>query len=774
MNKIFVFCVAFLASLSVCQGQSYISIKGCVCDEVTKRPIPYVSVVVQETYTGTITDENGKFALDSLKVGDYHLHFSHIGCEARQVHLQSKRDTILQMELSHTVNSLGTVVVSGNERNRSYVPNVVVTRKKIVDNSNQTLGGLLEFESGVALLKNGSGISKPVVHGLYGNRLLLLNNGVPQSGQQWGNDHAPEIDPFSADKITVIKGVSAIEYGGGNLGSVVSIEPKKIVKEPHFHGLVNYTHETNGKGNIVNTRFEKSNKNLAFRINGTLKKYGDRSTSDYYLNNTGTEEANISLQLEKSWKNRTYFDLYASSFNSTLGLLRGATSGNEVNLQLAIQREVPFKTESDFSYVIEAPKQEVSHHLLKLKAKHYIDDDRMLTAFVAAQIDDRKEYDIRRDGRSVIPALSILQYTFNSDIKYTHSFEGDWKFKLGNQNSYAYNTNDVETGILPLIPDYFSLKAGFFSTLSKTSENYYLKAGFRYDIEEQNVAYIKRNTLREVQRIDNSFSNASGIFAFTYNLQDSQTLTLNSGFASRNPAINELYSYGLHQGVSGIERGNQNLKTEKSIKHTLEYKHFSNSNFSFSALLYLQNFKNYIYLQPNGYQRIIRGYFSVWDYEQTDAQLFGVDFSSQFNIHPSLYGILRYSYLKGDDTRNHKDLLFMPPNRIFSSFTYQFPKTYAMKKSIKMEAPELEVTNRFVFEQKNTDFYKPDFAPAPSQYHLLSCKLSTDVIFTNYKIRCYVKAENMLNTSYRDYLNRLRYFADEMGRSIIFGCSFKF
>ncbi|MGB2274083.1 MAG: TonB-dependent receptor, partial [Flavicella sp.] len=704
MNKIILFCVAFLASLSICQGQSsYISIKGCVCDEVTKLPIPFVNVIVQETYSGTITDENGKFALDSLKIGEYHLHFSHIGCEAKQVFLDSKRDTILTLELSHSVNSLGTVNISGKERSLTNVPNVVINRKKIEDNTNQNLASLLAHETGVSLLKNGSGISKPIVHGLYGNRLLLLNNGVALSGQQWGNDHAPEIDPFAADKITVVKGASAIAYGGGNLGSVVLIEPKSIVKEPHFHGLLNYAYESNGRGNTFNTRFEKASDSLAWRFTATVKNYGDRKAPNYYLNNTGTEEANLAFQLEKSWNDKTYLDVYASSFNSRLGLLRGSILGNTTDLEYALRQDIPFFTEPDFSSEIEAPKQHVSHHFLKAKLKHQFNEAESVEAVLAAQINDRKEFDIRRGGRSDTPVMNLLQYTFNIESKYNRTYSNDWKLQLGNQSVFTDNTNVAGTGTLPLIPNYFSFKNGIFGVLTRDFERSFLSFGARYDYEFQNIAYNDRDIQRSVLKFDNQFHNMSASLSYKYEMTPTQSLTLNSGFASRNPAINELYSYGLHQGVSGIEEGDFDLKVEKAFKNTLDFKWYTNPNLTLNTVAYHQYFKDYIYLQPQEELRLtIRGAFPVFVYEQTDAQIFGMDVSSQFNFSNSFFGILKYSYLRGRDIENDRDLIFMPPNRIFSSFTYHFPRDYRLKKSFKVADPEIELYNRYVFEQKNT------------------------------------------------------------------------
>ena len=106
-------------------------------------------------------------------------------------------------------------------------------KRLIEDNSHKPLAELLDSEAGVSTLRNGAGIGKPIVHGLFGNRLTILNNGVAQSGQQWGNDHSPEIDPLSADKVTILKGAGAIEHQGGNLGAVILVQPLRIPKDPH-------------------------------------------------------------------------------------------------------------------------------------------------------------------------------------------------------------------------------------------------------------------------------------------------------------------------------------------------------------------------------------------------------------------------------------------------------------------------------------------------------------------------------------------------------------
>ena len=775
LSKTFYFSIVFLCLVFGGQAQPCnLTIEGHIFDEVSGMPLSYVNVYLQETGSGGVTDENGDFKLDDLCSGAYHLVLSHIGCEAKKFHLDFVKDTVIRIGLLHTPKSMTTVVIGGKNNQHIEQPNSSVNRQTIENNSNQNLSGLLENESGIHLIKNGNGISKPIVHGLYGNRLTILNNGIIQGGQQWGNDHSPEIDPFTADQILVLKGASAIEYGGGNMGSVILVEPKRIPRDPHLHGQFNYVFETNGNGHSANVRLGKYSESLSWRINGTFKRYGDRKTADYFLNNTGIREANFAVQLEKSIKDKLFLDVYASTFNTELGVLSGSHIGSLMDLESALTRAVPFYTEPDFSYGIDAPKQKVSHHLLKTKSKYYFNDSETIELVLAGQVNDRKEFDVRRSGRTDIPALSLLQYTFNSELKYTKKLRNNLNFKIGNQNILIDNTNNPETGTLPLIPDYISWKSGLFSTLSKRFNKTQASLGLRYDFEQQDVRAISNSTPREVQAYDNSFHSIGVLFRIQHDLSKSHSVSFNSGYTTRNPAINELYSNGLHQGVSGIEEGDVNLGIEKALKNTLEYKWIPGTDFSLSALVYFQHFDNYIFLNPQDeFRPTIRGVFPVFKYEQTDANIFGIDISTRFTIANSVFGTFKYSYLRGEDVESDQPLVFMPPNNFFTSLTYQTKRPVRFSEKLILEKTEIELNSRIVLEQKHI-LPEQDFLAPPSSYALVGLKLSADIIFSHQKIKCFVKADNLLNTKYRDYLNRQRYFADEIGLSVSFGVNYKF
>ncbi len=759
------------------QGHSQncdLTLSGRIFDEASKAPLSYVNVFFQETSDGAISDDNGNFTLQNVCPGEYHLIVSHIGCATKKIHLHIFKDTTFAIGLLHTTTSLDGVVIEGKSHSHDHQPGLSIDRQSIEDNANQSLSGILEKEAGVYSLKNGSGISKPVIHGLYGNRLTILNNGIAQMGQQWGNDHSPEIDPFVADNITVLKAVSGMEYGGGNLGGVILLQPRKIENEPHLHGQVNYAFETNGRGHNVNARLEKFSPFLAWRVSGTYKKSGDKKTADYYLNNTGSLESNLSLQLEKKWGDKLSTDLYFSTFNTELGILRGSHIGNLTDLEQALENKIPFFTEPDFSYDIDAPRQRVSHHLGKLKANYIFNQNESLELVLASQINDRKEFDVRRSGRTDVPALSLFQLSYQTDLKYTRYFEEDLKIQLGNQNIFIDNTNDPETGILPLIPDYFSSRIGWFARLSKGYDLSQIDLGVRYDYEFQDVVTISSSLPREIIRYENNFHNISGLFALRFNLPNKHSVRLNSGYATRNPAINERYSNGLHQGVSGIEEGDVNLRAEGVFKNTIEYEWLPSAKFSFNALVYHQWFQNYIFLSPQEETRLtIRGAFPVFRYEQTDAEIYGLDVSTQFQFHKSFLATFKYSYLRGRDIEKDIPLIFMPPNSLHGSVVFRNQSSLNIPKLFTLEESEIELNGRFVYEQSYI-LEDQDFVSPPPAYFLLGLKLSTNIIFPHYKIRWFAKATNMLNTEYRDYLNRQRYFADDLGISVVTGINIKF
>ncbi len=752
-----------LPLLTILAQPCRIQVRGQVEDVRTGLPIADANIWLEEAQVGTASDSTGRFHLTGICSGLYHLRVSHIGCETQRLFISLQKDTSLRIVLDHYSKVLESVVVKGSAGPATTQKLQSLSEQRITENARLTLANMLEAITGVSVLRSGYGIAKPVVHGLYGNRLLILNNGIPQSGQQWGNDHSPEIDPLAAQKITVTKGVGAIAHPGGALGSVIAVESGRIAREPHLHGRVAAYGESNGRGLGLHAQVQQYHQALAWRLSATLKKNGDRRSARYWLRNTGAEEANFALQLEKDFSDHWHSSLYLSTFNTELGVLRGAHIGNLTDLEEALRRKEPFFTEPRFSARIEAPRQQVSHHLLKWHNRLTLQDGRYLDFSYAGQLNNRKEFDVRRGGRSDRPALSLWQLSHWANAEYDARLGKGQHLRAGLQLLFTDNANNPETGILPLIPDYFSAQTGAFALWQKQQKRSLWELGARYDFILQNVAAISLTLPREILRYRNRFHNFGASVGWSHHLSEGFKLGWNAGGSSRNPAINELYSNGLHQGVSGIEEGDPGLKPEYSLKTTLSAEGHLRQKLFFEVLGYAQHVADYIYLAPQEEIRLtIRGAFPVFQYEQTDALILGGDVSTAWQVSEHLQVQVKYSFLYGQDVARDQPLVFMPSNNLFGAIAYEVARLGFL------EHVEVALSNRYVFRQHRL-LPEQDFAPPPPGYNLLGLKISARRHLSHSDWNIYLKADNVLNVAYRDYLNRQRYFADDMGRNISLG-----
>jgi iron complex outermembrane receptor protein len=508
-------------------------------------------------------------------------------------------------------------------------------------------------------------------------------------------------------------------------------------------------------------------------LNGTLKKGGDKKTSSYYLKNTGSQEANLAITLEKDFSEKLKTTIYASTFNTELGVLRGSHISNITDLEQAFQREIPFFTEDNFSYAIDAPKQKVNHHLIKAKTSYFLNDTKWFNITLASQLNLRKEFDVRRSGRTDIPALSLTQYALFFEGKYHSENNNGWKTNSGIQVNIIDNTNNPETGILPLIPDYISYESGAFVTFQKSIKMSLIEFGLRYNNFIQNVVTISKDVNPQIIRFQNIYNNLSSSAGWRYKANDKLSYSINLGFGQRSPGINELYSGGLHQGVSGIEEGNLDLKTESSLKSTFTILADVSDHISFESLLYFQNIGNYIYLEPQDEIRLtIRGAFPVFKYEQTQAQIYGLDLNANIDFSESIKSTFGYSYIKGKDVTNKVFLVNIPSNVLTSKLGYESIHAIKIGNS-KFENLGLEINGRYVFKQ-NDITSDQDFVIPPEAYFLLGLEMSTEIQISSTRLRWILKAENILNVQYRDYLNRQRYFADDIGLNLITGFNLKF
>lgn len=746
------------------QNGCNIKVQGRIADEHEAKPLPFATILIVELQRGATSEEDGAFVLNDICPGSYTFQISHLGCETIEQQINIQKDTSLLFELEHHTELLELVQVQSTRlQPKSSAAEGSLRGAELDRLRGKTLGESLKAFTGLSTINTGANISKPVIHGLHSSRIQIMNHGVQQEGQEWGLEHAPEIDPFAANEIKVIKGVGAIAYGTGALGGVVLLDHTSLPSGQRYSGNVHLIGMSNGRQLISAVQFaERRNENFSYRIQGSYKKGGDLNAPDYQLTNTGATELNFSLGAtyqQENWSSK----LYLSRYDSETGILRGAHIGNLTDLEAAYAREEPFFTE-DFSYEINNPRQKVSHYLARWEQELKTDHGRWV-GDISYQLNQRQEFDIRRGERNDIPAVDLNLQALRNNIFWEHQPWGDWVGKIGWSGFYRQNRND-ETGVRPLIPWYNNYGGSLFWTERWLREAFQLELGARYDIQHLQVKkFDQQNNLQEFNYNFTGLTLAAGLIT---QLNSELQFSSNLGYTFRPPNVSELFSEGLHHGSAAIEEGNIGLDTERGLKwiNALIFQREGRWNIEVDAYVHLID--NYIYLRPQEENRLtIRGAFPVFAYTQTNARLYGLDVLAEFQLPGNFNLETKAAIVRARDLELDEPLFLMPADRVSAQLFYSLSGNRKMK----------DLRFGFGVSHIARQSRAPeglDFVPPPAGYTLLNAEVSSNWLVGGQTLGVVLSVNNLVNVAYRDYLNRLRYFADNAGRNIELKLKYQF
>lgn len=671
------------------------------------------------------------------------------------IHLQDVEVIGLRGELSQSIHRLST--------------------QEMQENKGKPLAESLTAISGVSTIGMGSSIVKPVINGLHSNRILILNNGVRQEGQQWGIEHAPEIDPFTADQLEIVKGAQGVRYGADALGGIVLVSANDIDLDREWKGNIDMVGQSNGRGGMINVFLEgavKALPGLGWRMQTSGKKLGNYKTADYFLGNTGVDEFNYAGTLQyKNDKNQ--LELYFSHFGTQLGIFRGAHIGTVEDIQARIDHGRPFET-YDFSYQIEAPRQKVTHDLVKVSWEHQLRAGRRLEMQYGLQRNHRREYDMRRVESDDIPMADMVLTTQSLDVvlKEGHS-------SIGIQSMVQVNNNTPGTGTTPIIPNFDSYAAGIFAVHQFHIDRWHVEIGGRYDFKYLDIAGYRyqRNEIdnngavEQYLLTDNrKFHNASGTAGTLYHFSPKFSWKSNIGLAWRAPSVNELYSDGVHHGSATYELGNPDLRSEKGLKWINAFI-WSDERLQVTVDVYAQMLYDYIYAQPNpdAVRQTIRGTFPLFAYQQHDAFFYGADLQLRYAFLNTFHYDVSASVVRARNVELDSYLPYIPSARFHQALSWTYcgqsqPESY------------LKVGHRFIAKQNQ---YKEgmDYVAPPPAYHLFDVVASKQIktnsdAQTSWNVM--LSVENLFNQSYKDYMDRFRYFAHQMGRNVSVKISYQF
>ena len=752
---VLLFCLPGVAHAQALEGQ---------VRDSDRQPLLGVNVFIPALQRGAVTDEAGRYVIANLPAGMHTVEFRFIGFKTvtRTVTLAAERVT-LDVTLEPEALELEEVVKVAEgphaALNRATLSVSRLEPKDVEQLRGQTLAETLDHLPGVTTLTTGPSIAKPVIRGLHSQRVLVLNAGVPQEGQQWGGEHAPEIDPFAPVRIEVVRGAAGVEYGVGAIGGVIRLEPRELPTSPVLRGSVSmngFSNNRQGSGSMLLESGLRALPGFGWRVQGSFRKAGASRTPDYVIGNSGFEELNGSVAV--GYHNDRYgLDAYYSHFGTELGLFRGAHIGNFDDLQRAIERGEP-NVQYDFSYSIDPPKQTVRHDLLTLRGHYVLGSGDRLEMQYGLQRNRRQEFDAHRRFGDPLddPAFDLTLTTHTLDVKLKTKPRGSLFGVVGVSGMNQGNVN-VESGYL--IPNFRALTGGAYARATWVRGAWTVEAGTRFDYRWLK-AFPRESRQEGFVRRTHSYASLSGVVGAIWQFAESWSMAANFGTAWRPPGVNELYNFGVHHGTAQFEVGNADIGGERSYNLDVTLRHVTDR-----ARLEVSVFNNmmdgYIHLFPEPEPRVtIRGTFPSFRYVQTDALLRGFDGLVEYRVLDFLRLGVQASVVRGDDRAADESLIFMPADRLTLSTAFSLPDMGVLR------ASQVELEGRFVSRQ--TRFPEGvDYADPPDGYTLFSAGYRTELMWGTTPIQLSFSIENLFNTAYRDYLSRFRYFIDDPGRNVV-------
>src|ERR1043165_71728 len=212
---LFVFAFTHYAIAGVIPGKT--SLSGKVSDKASAEAMPGVTIYFPDLKTGTVSGADGSYTIGNLPQTKALVHVSAIGYKMIIENIDLSTITVKDFGLEISAKEINEVVITGSsssgEKNRTPTPISIVSKTQLIQTASSNIIDALSKQPGISQITTGAGISKPVIRGLGYNRVVVVNDGIRQEGQQWGDEHGIEIDEFGVGKVELLKGPASLSYG---------------------------------------------------------------------------------------------------------------------------------------------------------------------------------------------------------------------------------------------------------------------------------------------------------------------------------------------------------------------------------------------------------------------------------------------------------------------------------------------------------------------------------------------------------------------------------
>ena len=734
--------ILLLLVFSAVSVKAQTTLEGKVFDSISKSSVPFAEIYILDLELFTRSDVDGHFLINSKLPQQYQVIVSALGYETQRLVLNNKL-TNIDFYLTESHQDLEEVTVSGPKGTLQRENAVHIERMNIKD-LNQiattTIGEAIAKIPGVYNSTTGIGISKPVIRGMQGIRVVSLLNGLRIENQQWGGDHGIGVTSLGIGSVEVIKGPASLLYGADALGGVIYYVDENYAAQNKLEVGLSTQNESNTLGTSNQFWIKKSGNNVRFSIAGSLSNHADyQLPSARYAANSRFSENTVKTAFGWNRKNSVLNVRY--TYNSTNVGIPGHTHD-------AVIEESKLKVNQQ-SRKQRLPYQDFKNHFLSIDNKWFMKRGEV-QLLLGQTLNQLTEF----DEKNTIPGIKMNLFNSLYHLKYKRNVSEKLNYIVGCQGMFQQNFNDLSASEF-LLPKSSMFDNGAYLIGFYTYQKWNFQVGARYDLRIIETAEsFKGNSVFNENYNGFNFSFGSVRNAKKYTTR----LNISSGY--RAPHLSELLANGFHHGALRFEIGDLNLKAEQATQLDLTLERHGDH-----LEVVLNPFYNYIqhYTYINPIDSMIDG-LPAYKYTQMDeVHLYGVDFG--FHLHPHFAHWLHlessYSFFQA---KSERQISLMPQNRILTG--------------LKLDLPNFSIFKSTTFVLDYNYFLKQDFVSdletKTSAYKLVNVAFNSK-IGSSKNIEWSIGCKNLFNEMYIDHLSRLKNIGLESpGRNIFFKLTYRF
>lgn len=739
---------------------------GKITDAKSGEALSGASIYLPDLRMGVTSNAQGMYTLQNIPPGKYLLEISFTGYSSvnEVVQLSGNVQKDFSLTRSYIENEAVTItgVSAATSVKRTPIPVNIIKKEELFRTASTNLIDALSKTPGVAQVSTGPAISKPFIRGLGYNRVVVVNDGIRQEGQQWGDEHGVEIDEYNVSKAEILKGPASLMYGSDALAGVVNIISVLPVPQGTIKGNVFSTYQTNNRQRGVHADLGGNHQGFIWGAYGSYKAAADyKNKYDGSVFNSKFNENAFGgyLGLNRSWG---FSHAYISTYDQHVGLVEGdrdpATGqflklvDNNGTAEEAIASGKDFTSIDPF-----IPRQRIRHFKIATDNSFNIGRDR-LTLTVGYQRNQRQEF-----GNVLDPGEKELYFdlhTINYNLQYHFAEKNNWQTTIGVNGMQQTNKNKGEEA---LIPEYSLFDIGGFLYTRKRIDRLTLSGGLRFDNRSLNAKELGDGSDIKFQHFTKDFSNISGSAGLSYEASKTVTLKLNIARGFRAPSIPELASNGAHEGTNRYEYGTRDLKSETSLQIDGGVE-IATEHVSLNANLFYNAVRNFIYYRKleaagGGDSMIIDGpdEFFAFRFDQHNARLYGAEVNLDIHPHPldwlhieNTFSVVRGTLSQEQD--GSKNLPFIPAARLINEVKVEL---FPTGKTIRHAYLRAELDNTFA---QNNPFTGYDTETKTAGYTLVNAGLGGDVMSKGKVLFSLAfGANNLGDVAWQSHLSRLKY-----------------